>query len=60
MTGYFYKNVKNLNKFVKVRGYMVLEVAEVNNGQGMLIVKAELFGQETRLEMKVEDVIKVG
>ena len=39
---------------------MVLEVAEVNNEQGMLIVKAELFGQETRLEMKVEDVIKVG
>ena len=24
MTGYFYKNVKNLNKFVKVRGYMVV------------------------------------
>ena len=23
MTGYIYKNVKNLNKFVKVRGYMV-------------------------------------
>ena len=37
-----------------------LEVAEVHHDQGTLTVKADLFGQETRLEMKVEDVVKVG
>ena len=26
LTGYFYKNVKNLNKFVKVRGYKVVNL----------------------------------
>ena len=37
MTGYFYKNVKNLNKFVKVRGYKVYRLYKdisVNESEG--------------------------
>lgn len=33
VTGYFYKNVKNFNKFVKVRGYKVLGGADVPRRQ---------------------------